>query len=138
MRNGERGAGATGRRLLFYSTLLLDPLVALSIVGARRVLARSAAPTAHPPALNSVLALPFFVVLLRGPTLHYLIGSGSTPSIIYSSGVPASYLALAGRVYIAPVVGSTHGHALFPKKAGFEIRYIEFGIVKPPGVLCQR
>src|ERR1700730_17225200 len=53
-------------------------------------------------------------------------------------GIPTSYLSLAGSVYIAPVVGSTHGHILFPKKPGFEVRYIEFGIVKPPGVLCHR
>jgi hypothetical protein len=52
-------------------------------------------------------------------------------------GAPASYLALAGRVYIAPVAGSTHGHGLLPKKAGFELRYIEFGMANPPGVLCQ-
>lgn len=45
---------------------------------------------------------------------------------------------LAGRVCVAPVVGSTHGHALVPKKAGFEARYIEFGMANPPGVLCQR
>jgi hypothetical protein len=66
------------------------------------------------------------ISLLRETTLRYLVG------------VPASYLALAGRVCIAPAVGLTHGHVLFPKKAGFEVRYIEFGIVKPPGVLCHR
>lgn len=53
-------------------------------------------------------------------------------------GVPASYLALAGRVYIAPVTGSAHGHGLLPKNAGFAVRYMEFGMAKPPGVLCQR
>jgi hypothetical protein len=55
-----------------------------------------------------------------------------------TKGVPASYLALAGRVYIAPVAGSTQGHGLLPKKAGFAVRYIELGMVNPPGVLCQR
>src|ERR1700678_1186395 len=53
-------------------------------------------------------------------------------------GVPASYLALAGRVYVVPVAALTHGHILFPKKAGIEVRYIEFGMTNPPGVLCQR
>src|SRR5262249_18924282 len=53
------------------------------------------------------------------------------------NGFPASNLAFAGRVYIAPVAGLTHGHELLPKKAGFEVRYIEFGIADPSLVLCQ-
>jgi hypothetical protein len=52
-------------------------------------------------------------------------------------GAPASYLAFAGRMFTAPIAGSDHGHGLLPKKAGFEVRYIEFGIGNPPGVLCQ-
>jgi hypothetical protein len=52
-------------------------------------------------------------------------------------GVPASKRALAGSVLVVPVVGSTHGQVQEPKKAGFDERYIEEGIVKPPGVLCQ-
>src|SRR5262245_26084272 len=48
-----------------------------------------------------------------------------------------SYLALAGSVYIAPVAGSIHGHGLSPKKAGFDVRYIDSGMANPPGVLCQ-
>ena len=55
-----------------------------------------------------------------------------------ANGVPASYRALAGRVYSAPVVGSTHGQASPPKKAGAEGKYSEFGMENPPGVLCQR
>src|SRR5271166_2435392 len=43
-------------------------------------------------------------------------------------GVPASNLALAGRVVSAPVVGFTQGHELEPKKSGAEVRYSEFGI----------
>ncbi len=37
-------------------------------------------------------------------------------------GVPASNLALAGRVYTAPVVGSAQGHGLLPKNAGLLAR----------------
>jgi hypothetical protein len=37
-------------------------------------------------------------------------------------GVWASYLALAGKVEVVPVRGSTHGQGLAPKKAGFPVR----------------
>ena len=32
-------------------------------------------------------------------------------------------------MYTIPVVGSTHGHGLEPKKSGDEVKYSEFGIV---------
>ena len=37
-------------------------------------------------------------------------------------GVPASYRALAGSVYVAPLDGSTQGQGLLPKNAGFDAR----------------
>ncbi len=44
-------------------------------------------------------------------------------------GVPASNRAFAGSVYVVPVVGSTHGQVLVPKKAGLVVRYIDGGSV---------
>ena len=52
-------------------------------------------------------------------------------------GVPASKRAFAGSVYVLPVVGSTHGHWQLANSAGFAERYMEFGMTKPPGVLCH-
>src|SRR5215208_262918 len=57
---------------------------------------------------------------------HVGPGEGAPPG---AGPVSPSYLALAGRVYVFPVAGSTHGHGLFPKNAGFDVRYIEFAIV---------
>ncbi len=50
---------------------------------------------------------------------------------------PASNLAFAGSALVDPVEGSTHGHGLAPKNAGFDPRYIEFGIVKVAGVFSH-
>src|SRR5436305_1640322 len=73
-------------------------------------------------------------------TVPAVLGDALTATVKLSWPLPpiASYLCLAGRVEIVPVAGSTHGHGLLPKNAGFELRYIEFGIANPPGVLCQR
>ena len=90
-------------------------------------------PAPSPPTINEELAK---VVKNPGPDLAVW---GWHRGLLHGLfGVPASNLAFAGRADIVPVVGSSHGHALAPKNAGFAARYIELGMAKPAGVLCQR